>query len=778
MQNYYTSNKAPNQSISDANYRCIDHMSSNGIPPVGSIIPDGKFHRWSIQGDADKSEWYNATEFQWSNGKTALKCNYGTWKGDLKFYFKSWENNKEYSSDDRSRLEVLSKEHDLKLAEQERQFEIERSNDAQHIWDKCPTVPPSTDYLHYLSNKNLDPSGCRYVLGPNQKPSIVIPIIDENHKIWSLQYLFAPGKDGKRFMRGARKKGFFHLIGHNESASEVVIVEGWATGLSVHLATKLPVFCALSANSIKDVIPRIQIMYPGKPIIIAGDNDIKVGMPSAKQAAESFANCRVVFPVMPLGKEGKDFDDLRFHSSLEEVKRQIDGAYRPPSIQDRINELVVGLSRIDDPCASFNLESTPELMRNYIRAEMETTAAHPLTIATALIATHVSFIGKEVTVYANGYNHLNLWMLTISGSGTFKSTALNRGSKLLYERSSNVSLAIRDKQQHLRVPNASVRDYPELLELSLKDYLLPDNATPEATFEHLSQGHRGTMILSEFGSLLQSMEAKYNATLKSKLTDYYDVPPARRTKTRSNGDLVLERPYISICGTSTMNWITPYVKKEDIYSGFFARFLIYIPAQKAERPPLYLKPPEKKNESATDAVRKHLEEIENMTAEFYLESEAGILFDQLFHLIHDIPSSYDKDLGELIKIFIPRWIADLSKFSADMQIWIDPKSSTISPMAVGYAANFLFPAIKSTIKLISGSLAESIWQRQVRELFDWIVQKAVKINGPVPWKEITKSNKMDKGVQDYERAVNDLAQQGKLEFHKAEKRNDCSYMPI
>jgi putative DNA primase/helicase len=69
--------------------------------------------------------------------------------------------------------------------------------------------------------------------------------------------------------------------------------------------------------------------YPAKEIIICADNDEKgAGLEHAKDAAK-FSNATVVFPLFKDSSSNPtDFNDLHQREGLNEVRRQVSGAFK------------------------------------------------------------------------------------------------------------------------------------------------------------------------------------------------------------------------------------------------------------------------------------------------------------------------------------------------------------------------------------------------------------------------------------------------------------------
>ena len=117
----------------------------------------------------------------------------------------------------------------------------------------------------------------------------------------------------------------------------------------------------------------------------------------------------------------------------------------------------------------------------------------------------------------------------------------------------------------------------------VRDFLvLPNDVTVESLSEILSTSKRGIMFHSEFGSFLAQLDRSYTQGAKMVLTDLYDVPHTKEI-TRKSGNTFIERPYFSMIGASTLEWIRSNSNQDDLRTGFFSRILFSI-RNKNEKP--------------------------------------------------------------------------------------------------------------------------------------------------------------------------------------------------
>lgn len=98
--------------------------------------------------------------------------------------------------------------------------------------------------------------------------SLVIPLTHEAGELLNVQLIRADGT--KRYLHGGQKAGAFHRI---EGGELVAVVEGYATGLSVHLAIGATVYCAMDCGNLAAVAQIARRQHPEARILLCGDND-------------------------------------------------------------------------------------------------------------------------------------------------------------------------------------------------------------------------------------------------------------------------------------------------------------------------------------------------------------------------------------------------------------------------------------------------------------------------------------------------------------------------
>ncbi|MGL5290192.1 MAG: primase-helicase zinc-binding domain-containing protein [Aeromonas sp.] len=156
------------------------------------------------------------------------------------------------------------------------------------------------------------PSGC-----------LVVPLYTEVGELVNVQLI---RHDGVRcYLAGGQKHEAYHLF---QGGELIAVCEGYATGLSIYLATGATVYCAMDCGNLKNVAEIARRQYPDAEIIIAGDHDLdkQTGgrnvhtQRQTEQAANAIGGCVAIPPV------AGDWNDYQQAHGLEKTKEAIMGA--------------------------------------------------------------------------------------------------------------------------------------------------------------------------------------------------------------------------------------------------------------------------------------------------------------------------------------------------------------------------------------------------------------------------------------------------------------------
>ncbi|WP_236874120.1 TOPRIM and DUF927 domain-containing protein [Citrobacter portucalensis] len=148
--------------------------------------------------------------------------------------------------------------------------------------------------------------------------SILLPLVDESGAVTAAQTITPMGE--KRLLTGSAKRGAYHAVNAPESPQSVLIAEGLATALSVHLMR--PDALTVAAIDAGNLLPVAEVMrrkLPDAEIIIAADNDHhEDGQPNTGRVAAEKAALSVTGSVSPPPTSNKaDWNDYHQQNGLE-----------------------------------------------------------------------------------------------------------------------------------------------------------------------------------------------------------------------------------------------------------------------------------------------------------------------------------------------------------------------------------------------------------------------------------------------------------------------------
>ena len=122
----------------------------------------------------------------------------------------------------------------------------------------------------------------------------------------------------------------------------VGVCEGYATGLTVFMATGATVIVAFDANGIKGKAERLNTSFLGKRLAFFGDNDGHKNY-TGNEAAHIAALKTNGLVIIPL-QAGDDWDDFRKNNGIEATKNEINRQLSEYGRSVGINDYVTGLS--------------------------------------------------------------------------------------------------------------------------------------------------------------------------------------------------------------------------------------------------------------------------------------------------------------------------------------------------------------------------------------------------------------------------------------------------
>lgn len=220
----------------------------------------------------------------------------------------------------------------------------------------------------YLHKKGVVGEACRWLADPmvlrwpprrQGEDDVVIRLPEGTLLVPLLRYDWPRGDalrglqfirpDGSKiYTRGFDKPGCAVRLGDSVASSIILICEGYATGLTLRMATvqAFTVYVALDAGNLQHVVPLVRELHPTSRILICADDDYRTrdhtgalnnpGRTAAKAIAKEVVGCDLVWPVFPAsgrGPKDTDYNDLHQLQGLAAVTRQLHGVLQAMKVK-------------------------------------------------------------------------------------------------------------------------------------------------------------------------------------------------------------------------------------------------------------------------------------------------------------------------------------------------------------------------------------------------------------------------------------------------------------
>lgn len=312
--------------VDDVKQQFADALKAEKFQLDGEPIMDGNLQRVKVEGD--KGEETSGAYVGHLDGilpagyiqnfKTGVKTN---WKADQAV--------PQIGEQDRARLETEAAE---KRAARDQERDAAYRETAGRVTAELTAAEFAPDDHPYLVSKGLSgPSGLRV----DDKGNLLVPVHgnDFNGEFSSLQRIGPDGRKG--FEKDGKVAGGYFMtvrptgeLSINNPKAPIIIAEGWATAETIGRAIGATTVTAFTSGNLEAVAKAIREKYPDRPIIIAGDNDVKreregkpnVGKAAAMVAAEAVGG-HAAIPQFKRDQQGSDWNDIA-HSQGNEVVKQ------------------------------------------------------------------------------------------------------------------------------------------------------------------------------------------------------------------------------------------------------------------------------------------------------------------------------------------------------------------------------------------------------------------------------------------------------------------------
>ena len=318
----------------------LGQFADHGLEPAQPLT-FGKLTRCKTTQDKgkEKNGWYVIHEHHTKKNETLIFGSFGDWR--------SGDSNKikvkpgRMSQEERDVMRARQEDAKRRAAEVAANAARRAANRASGLFKRMPEKGRSA----YLDRKQIVGMGVRYA---PRTGAVLVPMSNARDQIVGLQVIYPEkqadtGRDKSYWPYGMSKDGAFHLIGpHPEPGEPVLVCEGFATGVSLHMATSLTVAIAFDAGNLSVVAKVMRERFPGRALIVCRDDDWKTKRPNGEPwnpGEEKGSNAalivggQVVGPIFSGEREIKwtDFNDLHCSEGLDAVRRQVLAVVKPPA---------------------------------------------------------------------------------------------------------------------------------------------------------------------------------------------------------------------------------------------------------------------------------------------------------------------------------------------------------------------------------------------------------------------------------------------------------------
>jgi len=293
----------------------------------------GKIVRFSSDGNDKKNGWYIIVP----NPDGSIGGKFGDWKTGYEKSFIIEPDGQKVSEEKKQFYEQKLKQMKEKLEKKQE----DASTKAEELWNSAGPVDPAHPYL---MKKRISHAGIKQI-GSNLIIPLCMDLADPADLLCSLQFININGE--KKFLTGGKVQGACHVIGNLADAEIIYLVEGYATGMTIHEATDAPVIVAFNAGNMKVVCQKLKDSFGNKQIIVAADNDMKTqentGNNCGKDVAdEIFEDLQIPYVLCPVNS---DFNDLfNEYKNRDEGYQKVINSLKKKNTSDAYSEIIDNLN--------------------------------------------------------------------------------------------------------------------------------------------------------------------------------------------------------------------------------------------------------------------------------------------------------------------------------------------------------------------------------------------------------------------------------------------------
>ncbi len=526
-----------------------DAIRAAGMTPPDMIEP-GRFHRFPGVGKSNGNTAGFAKLFADERGGI-----FGDFSTGL---VESWQAKRERpaSATERATFRRHVEQAKAEAEARRREDQAQAARAASELWNKAT---PAT--LHaYLTAKGVGAHGLRM-----EGATLLVPMRADGELV-NVQRIAPEGE--KRFMRDGRVTGCYHSIGR--PGGTILIVEGYATGASLHEATGHAVAVAFNAGNLEPVARALRAKYPDARIVVCADDDAATpgnpGLAKATAAAVTVGGLVAVPEFGPDRPDGAtDFNDLARHRGADAVKRAVASARAPAVSEDRpFRETAAeGHSAAPWPDA-MSPEALHGIAGEFVRMTAPRTEADPAALLVQFLVAFGALVGRGPHFYIDGAeHHSNLFALLVGATskgrkGTSWARVLEVFARIPGWKPTVSGLSSGEGVKY------HVRDAREETKANKRGELVTQVVDAGEADKRL------LVIESEFAGALRASQREAN-TLSATVREAWDTGNLRTLTKRD--PVVATGAHVCIVGHITADELRAELTATDSANGFANRFL-------------------------------------------------------------------------------------------------------------------------------------------------------------------------------------------------------------
>lgn len=414
------------------------------------------------------------------------------------------------------------------------QRQRDAAEDACKLYDAAKTA----DTHPYLEKKEVKYPIARV----DTQGRLVLPMYDEHNEIVNAQTITPTGQ--KRYQFGGKKQGTFLPIEGDER--DIYIVEGFATGLSVHEATGSKVYVAWDTGNLSPMAYLVKRWHPDSTIIYASDNDENgAGQRYAESAASAIGAELIICPIPT------DFNDMAKQQGVKAVRDFLTKRNNEPPKPDKKKKAAPK----DKEKMPDDIRTVPGSLGDVV-SYYNQTAQYPndMFAVQSALALGSFLLGRWFITCSD--NMTPLYFLNIGGSGSGKEQPFN---------------VIRRCLDSVEQGNLITERYTSRGGIYTALELRPRHITFIDEFgdymEAISAGKNG--LYAEANALLKSAFTTNTTYMVPQSYSQKSVPKAQREKPER-----IYNPSITLLAASTPDKLYDNINKKLVEDGFMNRFII------------------------------------------------------------------------------------------------------------------------------------------------------------------------------------------------------------